>query len=79
MYDLTDVRSQDGISGNLVEMDDYQSQDGDSGGPVYWGDTAYGLHQGWVWDNFVQRIKHEVFSRADYIHEALEGVHIAID
>ena len=62
----------------LVEMDDYQSTGGDSGGPVYLGDRAYGLHQGWIWVNFVQGIKHEVFSRAEYIDEAL-GIDIAVD
>ena len=63
----------------LVEMDDYQSADGDSGGPVYMADTAYGLHQGWVWENQTQGFKHEVFSRAEYFDDAFPGVDIAVD
>jgi len=30
----------------LSIMDTNEAQDGDSGGPWYWGDTAYGIHQG---------------------------------
>ena len=70
----------DGQACNLVEMDAYQSADGDSGGPVYWGDRAFGLHQGWVLID-IHGNRHEVFSRADLIDEALEsdGVEIAVD
>ncbi len=77
VYDL-DVCAGGGVACSLVEMDVYQSADGDSGGPVYMGDRAYGLHQGWVWFNIVQNLKHEAFSRAEYIDEAL-GVNVAVD
>ena len=31
---------------NLVQMGEHLSADGDSGGPVYWLNTAYGIHKG---------------------------------
>ncbi len=62
---------------NLVEMGAYLSAGGDSGGPVYWGNTAYGLHQGWIYDPFWP-FDREVFSRADRIDDAL-GIYIATD
>lgn len=60
---------------NLVQMGKYLASDGDSGGPVYWGHTAYGLHQGRMWDPFWP-FDREVFSRADRIGDAL-GIAIA--
>ena len=60
----------------LVQMENYLSADGDSGGPVFWGNGAYGLHQGWMTDS--SSTKREVFSRADRIDDAL-GVSIATD
>ncbi len=35
-----------GVLCKLVEMDHDYGEPGDSGGPVYYGNTAYGLHQG---------------------------------
>lgn len=57
---------------NLVSMDNDYASGGDSGGPVYYGNTAYGLHQGnvpscptWPWQHC------DVFSRADKIDDAM--------
>ncbi len=61
---------------NLVQMGEHNSVEGDSGGPVYWGNTAYGLHKGAMQDPWP--FWREVFSRADRIDNAL-GVHIATD
>lgn len=44
---------------------------------MYWGNTAYGLHQGWIYDPFWP-FDREVFSRADRIDDAL-GIYIATD
>jgi len=52
------------------------SERGDSGGPVYWGNTAFGLHYGKVFDPWP--FSREAFSRADRIDNAL-GVFIATD
>ena len=60
---------------NLVVMQEHLSAPGDSGGPVYMGDTAYGLHQGRL---VLQSEYREAFSRAEYIDEAL-GINIAVD
>ena len=61
---------------NLVQMRSDLTEEGDSGGPVYWGNTAYGLLAGAVVDPWP--FTREVFSRADRIDDAL-GVHIATD
>ncbi len=66
----------DGVC-SLVQMGAHLSTDGDSGGPVYWGNTAYGIHQGMVYDPF-EPFGREVFSRADRIYNAL-GIFIATD
>ena len=61
---------------NLVQMEKRYSAGGDSGGPVFWGNSAYGIHYGWMYDpNPTER---DVFSRADRIDDAL-GVSIATD
>jgi hypothetical protein len=70
-----DVRTLNVCSGsrcNLVEMDNDFGEGGDSGGPIYYGNTAYGLHQGnvascptWPWEHC------DVFSRADKIDDAM--------
>jgi streptogrisin C len=60
---------------NLVEMGEHLSAGGDSGGSVFWGLTAYGLHQGFIYDPFWP-FDREVFSRADRIDNAL-GIFIA--
>lgn len=62
---------------NLVQMGARLSGIGDSGGPVYWGSTAYGLHQGWMWDPWP--FTRDVFSRADRIDDALGYVYIATE
>jgi len=54
---------------NLVQMDAHLSADGDSGGPVYFGNTAYGIHQGYHYD--IWPFDRELFSRADRIDNAL--------
>jgi hypothetical protein len=60
---------------NLVQMDARRATGGDSGGPVYWGNTAYGFHQGWRYDP-VWPFDRDLFSRADRIDNAL-GVNVA--
>ena len=60
---------------NLVSMDHYFAADGDSGSPVYWGNTAYGIHRGKTW-NFGWR---EIFSQAIYFDDAISGMSIATD
>lgn len=60
---------------NLVQMGAHLSAGGDSGGPVFWGNTAYGIHKGWMYDPFWP-FDREVFSRADRIDNAL-GIFIA--
>ena len=76
--DCQEVRKLNVCSGsvcNLVEMGAHLSAGGDSGGPVFWGNTAYGIHKGYVYDPFWP-FDREVFSRADRIDNAL-GVFIA--
>lgn len=64
-----------GSACNLVEMGERSAAGGDSGGPVYWGNTAYGLHQGGIYDP-VWSFDRDVFARADRIDNAL-GIYIA--
>lgn len=76
--DCQEVRKLNVCSGsvcNLVEMGAHLSAGGDSGGPVFWGNTAYGIHKGYVYDPFWP-FDREVFSRADRIDNAL-GIFIA--
>jgi hypothetical protein len=61
---------------NLVQMNARLAESGDSGGPVYSGNTAYGLHQGWHYDP-VWPFDRDLFSRADRIDNAL-GITVAI-
>jgi hypothetical protein len=60
---------------NLVQMGEHLSAGGDSGGSVFWGNTAYGIHKGMMYDPFWP-FSREVFSRADRIDDAL-GISIA--
>jgi hypothetical protein len=60
---------------NLVQMGVHRSAGGDSGGPWYFGNTAYGIHYGWMYDPFWP-FDREIFSRADLIDDAL-GIQIA--
>jgi hypothetical protein len=55
---------------NLVQMGAHLSAGGDSGGPVFWGNAAYGVHQGWMYDP-AWPFDRELFSRADRIDNAL--------
>ncbi len=65
-----------GVYCNLVQMGARRAKGGDSGGPVFKGNTAYGLHQGWMDDPWP--FKRDLFSRADQIYNAL-GTRIATD
>ncbi|MDH5278140.1 MAG: S1 family peptidase, partial [Actinomycetota bacterium] len=56
---------------NLVEMGARLAAGGDSGGPIYWGNTAYGLHEGWKYDP-APPFDRDLFSRADRIDNALD-------
>lgn len=60
---------------NLVQMGARIAAGGDSGGPVYFGNTAYGLHKGWMNDP-APPFDRDLFSRADRIDNAL-GIWIA--
>ena len=60
---------------NLVQLGTRSVQGGDSGGPVFWGNTAYGLLRGWHYDPFWP-FSRDLFSRADRIDNAL-GIFIA--
>ena len=55
---------------NMVQMGSRLAEGGDSGGPVYWGNTAYGLHKGYHYDP-VFPYDRDLFSRADRIDNAL--------
>ncbi len=55
---------------NLVQMGARLAAPGDSGGPIYWGNTAYGLHSGWRYDP-VAPFDRDQFARADRIDDAL--------
>ena len=65
-----------GSSCNLVEMEAHESESGDSGAPVFWLNTAYGIHAGWIYDPWP--FKREVYSRADRIDDALD-IDVATD
>jgi hypothetical protein len=43
---------------------------GDSGGPVFWGNVAYGLHEGWQNDPFAP-FDRDLFSRASRIDNGI--------
>lgn len=64
-----------GAACSLVQMAARLAAPGDSGGSVYWGNAAYGLHQGWRYDPFWP-FDRDLFSRADRIDDAL-GVSVA--
>lgn len=76
--DCQEVRKLDVCYGgecNLVQMGEHQSDGGDSGGAVYWGNQAYGLHKGWMYDP-AWPADRDLFSRADRIDNALPDVFI---
>jgi hypothetical protein len=61
----------------LIQMGKRLAAPGDSGGPVFWGNVAYGLHQGWMHDPSWP-FDRDLFSRASRIDNAI-GVFIAIN
>lgn len=65
----------DGAVCNLVQMETHLTDAGDSGGPWFWGNTAYGVHRGYVWDPFWP-FDRSVFSRLDRMFNAL-GITVA--
>ena len=78
--DCQEVRKLNVCNGDrcdLVQMGARHAAGGDSGGPVYWENTAYGLHQGYVSDPFWPFTR-DVFSRTDRIFSALD-VSVAIN
>lgn len=60
---------------NLVQMGAHLTASGDSGSPVFFGNVAYGIHKGMMYDP-VAPFSRGTFSRADRIDNAL-GVWIA--
>lgn len=60
----------DGGECNLVQMGARLSAPGDSGGPYFWGNTAYGLHEGWMYDPSWPYDR-DTFSRGDRLDNAL--------
>lgn len=54
----------------MLQMHNRKAGGGDSGGPVFWAYTAYGTHEGYMWDWFKNR---DTVSRADSLHEAFYG------
>jgi streptogrisin C len=54
-------------------MRNHYGQGEDSGGPWFYGNTAYGLHQGWKWWKFQER---DMFTPVTYIDNAL-GIYVA--
>lgn len=70
--DCQDVRKLNVCKGsrcNLVQMGADLSTGGDSGGSVFSGNTAYGFHQGEMFDPWP--FDRDVFSRADRIDNAM--------
>jgi hypothetical protein len=55
---------------HLIQMGEHTSDNGDSGGPVFWGNVAYGLHRGWMYDPSWP-FDREVFSRASRIDNGI--------
>lgn len=58
----------------MVQMHSRLASGGDSGGPVFWSNTAYATHKGYMttgpWYN---RQKRDIASQADSLHEAFSG------
>lgn len=59
---------------HLTAMHNEHGVDGDSGGPYYFGNTAYGIHQGEKWYMLKMR---DLFTPVTYFDEAL-GITVAI-
>jgi len=60
---------------NMVQMGEHRSAGGDSGGPIYWSNTAFGVHMGMHYDP-VWPASRELFSRADRMPQAIQA-HVA--
>lgn len=60
---------------HLIQMGARLAAGGDSGGPIFWGNTAYGLHKGWHYDPSWPYDR-DLFSRGSRIDDAL-GVRIS--
>jgi len=82
-YGITTGRQHDTVAHNnvcnygmgachLTEMSHMYGQGGDSGGPWYFGNTAYGIHEGYVWVPFHYA---DVFTPASYFLTAI-GVQV---
>lgn len=54
---------------DMVAMDKHYTQGGDSGGPWFRGNTAYGIHSGWV---SLGGKKRSTFSEVRYLPQALD-------
>lgn len=54
---------------NLTAMEHHYAVSGDSGGPWYWGNTAYGIHHGYVWEPWEDR---SLFTRVGLLDNAIE-------
>lgn len=77
-FNCQDVRKLNVCSGNtcnLVMMGSRLAAGGDSGGPVFRGNTSYGLHKGWMYDP-VAPFDRDLFSRSDRMDNAL-GIWVA--
>ena len=58
----------------VVLMHNDKSKKGDSGGPWFWGNTAYGIHQGeWF---FLPKVR-DTFTPVHHIDDALPGWEVA--
>ena len=65
-----------GVNCYMLQMGADLSAGGDRGAPVFWGTTAYGLHEGSMYDPFWP-FDRDTVSRADMLHEALPNWHWA--
>jgi len=75
--DCQEVRKTSVCAGNncnLVQMGARLADGGDSGGPVFWANTAYGLHTSWMYDPWP--FNRDVYSKATRIDNAL-GIWVA--
>jgi len=59
---------------HLTAMHNDEASGGDSGGPWFYGNTAYGIHQGYKWWWFKSR---DLFTPQQYIDDGMPGVTVA--
>lgn len=64
------ARGGSGGACNLAQMGARRAAPGDSGGPVFWGNAAYGLHKGWMYDPSWP-FDRDLFSRAERLPDEL--------